>query len=129
MQNPTIVTDAIIETPKDFGKIKINPLSIFRYAYLEKVKSPFLALTDDFTIENIAPSVFILAQDKEVLKKYAHNIDKLKEDALDYIDENLDMEKLPDIISEVMAKFSALNKAAPSDSGVDTKETKSGKKS
>lgn len=129
VQNPSIVTDAIIETNKKFGNIEIYPLSIFRYAYLEKVKSPFLNLSEDFSLENLAPSIFVMSKDKDVLKKYAHDIDALKEDALDFIDENADLETITNIISEISAKLTQLNKAAPSDSNVDTKETKKGKKS
>lgn len=35
--NPQIVLDAILETPKTFGDVIINDISILRYAYLEKL--------------------------------------------------------------------------------------------
>lgn len=121
-KNPGLVLDAITSAPSQFGDVTIGDVTILKYAYLEKMKSPFVDASSDFSVENVAASVFALSQDKAELKKYGGDVEKLKADALDWADEHLRMEDVPEIIRAVVAKFQALNKAAPSSAGGDGKK-------
>ena len=69
------------------------------------------------------PTVFVLAASKEELKKFGTDVEALKLAALDWADENLSMDEVPEVIKQVVAVFTAVNKAAPSAaSGDDTKK-------
>lgn len=115
--NPQIVLDAILETPKTFGDVIINDISILRYAYLEKLQSPFVDPSKEFNVENIVPSIFVLAVDKKELRKYNSDIEALKLDALDWADEKLKLDDIPAIINAVIQKMTQMNKAAPNSAG------------
>lgn len=118
-KNPELVIDAVIDAPKKFNKIEIGDVTILKYCYLEKLHSPFIDPTQEFTVENIAPAVFVLAKDKTELRKYGNDIETLKMDALEWIDENVDISEVPNIIKAIVAKLTAVNKAAPSGAGED----------
>lgn len=111
---PQMVLDAVIDAPKKFGSVEIGDITILKYAYLEKLHSPFIDPTQEFTVESIAPAVFVLAKDKKELRKYGNDIETLKMDALEWIDENVDISEVPNIIKAIVAKLTAVNKAAPS---------------
>lgn len=113
-KNPEIVLDALTQGPKEFAKFKLNPLTIFRYAFLEKIKSPFVDSSKEFSVENVAPTVFVLASDRADLRKYSGDPEALKLDALEWADDHLSIDEVPDVIKAVVAQFAALNKAAPS---------------
>lgn len=68
------------------------------------------------------PTVFVLAASKEELKKFGTDVEALKLAALDWADDNLAMDEVPEVIKQVVAVFTAVNKAAPSASGDDTKK-------
>lgn len=119
-KTPQMVLDAVIDAPKQFGKgVTIGDVTILKYAYLEKLHSPFIDPTQEFTVENIAPAVFVLAKDKTELRKYGSDLEALKMDALEWIDECVDLSEVPDIIKAIVAKLTAVNKAAPSGAGED----------
>jgi hypothetical protein len=117
--NPQIVLDTIIETPKTFGDVTIGDITILKYSYLEKIDSPFINADKEFSVGNVIPSVFILANDKKTLRKYGTDIESLKLDALEWADDHLNIADVPDIISAIVDKFTTMNKAAPSGSGDD----------
>lgn len=121
-KTPQMVLDAVIEAPKEFSKIKIGDITILKYAYLEKLHSPFIDPAQEFTVESIAPAVFVLAKDKKELRKYGNDIEALKLDALEWIDDNLDMSEVPAVIKAIVDKLTAINKAAPAGSASDTKK-------
>lgn len=112
--NPEIVLDAVLETPSTFGDVTINDITILRYAYLEKLQSPFIDASKEFSVQNIVPSVYVLAADKKELRKYSTDIEALKLDALDWADEHLKIEDVPAMINCIVQKFTQMNKAAPS---------------
>lgn len=116
-KNPDIVIDAIIDAPSKFGDVTIGDVTILKYAYLEKLKSPFVNPETSFSVENIIPSVYVLAVEKSVLKQYGADLERLKLDALDWADDNLKLDDVPDIIKCVVSKFTTVNKAAPTDVG------------
>lgn len=121
-QNPDIVIDAITNTDKTYNGITINTPTIRRYAYLEKLKSPFVFGDVGFELENVIPSVYILAATKDELKVLSgKSVDEIKDIAMDWADDNLDMKTLPDIIKDVVAVFTKINESAPQ--GTSEKKT------
>lgn len=121
-QNPDVVIDAITNTDTTYGKIVINTPTIRRYAFLEKLKSPFVFGDIGFDLENVIPSVYILAAAKDELKALSgKSVDDIKDIAMDWADDNLDMKTLPDIIKDVVAVFTKINESAPQ--GVSEKKT------
>lgn len=119
---PQAVLDAVIDAPKTLSKISIGDVTILKYAYLEKLHSPFIDPKQEFTVENVAPAVFVLAKDKKELRKYGNDIESLKLDALEWIDENVEIDEFPAVIKIIVDKLTAINKAAPSGSGDDAKK-------
>lgn len=111
--NPQAVLEAVMDAPERFGDVVIHDITIFRYAYLEKLKSPFIYSDKEFSVEEVIPTVYALAADKAELKKYGNDVERLKLDALDWADENLKVEDVPDMIRSVVAKLQTINKAAP----------------
>ena len=121
-QNPDIVIDAITNTDKTYNGITINTPTIRRYAYLEKLKSPFVFGDIGFELENVIPSIYILAATKDELKVLSgKSVDEIKDIAMDWADDNLDMKTLPDIIKDVVAVFTKINESAPQ--GTSEKKT------
>lgn len=111
--NPKIVVDAVLDEEKTFGKIKLQQITVYKYCLLERLNSPFINPDGEFTIDSIAPTVFVLAKSRDELKEYAGNLDKLKEAAVDFMDDNLSVSDIPDIMKTVVKMFVDLNKAAP----------------
>ena len=113
-QNPDVVIDAITNTDKTYNGITINTPTIRRYAYLEKLKSPFVFGDIGFELENIIPSIYVLAATKDELKVLSgKSVDEIKDIAMDWADDNLDMKTLPDIIKDVVEVFTKINESAP----------------
>ena len=121
-QNPDIVIDAITNTDKTYNGITINTPTIRRYAYLENLKSPFVFGDIGFELENVIPSIYVLAATKDELKVLSgKSVDEIKDIAMDWADDNLDMKTLPDIIKDVVAVFTKINESAPQ--GTSEKKT------
>lgn len=120
--NPKAVIDAIIEAPNTFGDVTIGDITILKYAYLEKLHSPFIDPSQEFTVENIAPSIYVLAADKKELRKYGSAVDELKLDALEWADEHLKIKDVPAVIKAVVDKLTQINKAAPAGAAADPKK-------
>lgn len=112
-KTPELVLNAVIDAPKQFGNINIGDITILKYCYLEKLHSPFIDPTQEFTVENIAPAVFVLAKDKKELRKYGNDIETLKMDALEWMDECVELSDVPNIIKAIVSKLTSINKAAP----------------
>jgi len=115
--NPEIVLDAVLETPSTFGEVTIGEVTILKYAWLERLGSPFIRTDAEYSVESIIPSVFVLASDKATLRKYGKDADALKADALDWADEKLRLEDVPGVIKAVVAKLTSVDKASPKDGG------------
>ena len=121
-QNPDVVIDAITNTDKTYNSITINTPTIRRYAYLEKLKSPFVFGDISFELENVIPSIYVLAATKDELKVLSgKSVDEIKDIAMDWADDNLDMKTLPDIIKDVVEVFTKINESAPQ--GTSEKKT------
>ena len=113
-KNPKIVVDAIIDqNGQEVNTVKIYPVTIRRYAFLEKLNSPFINPEVQFTVNTIIPSVFVMTRTKDELKKYASNdIEQLIADSFDWSD-SLDMDDVPEMIKAVTKQFTEINKASP----------------
>ena len=123
-KTPELVLDAVIDAPKQFGNINIGDITILQYCYLERLRSPFIDPTQEFTVENIAPAVFVLAKDKKELRKYGNDIETLKMDALEWMDECVELSDVPNIIKAIVSKLTSINKAAPNGTTEDGKSKK-----
>ena len=113
-KNPKIVVDAIIDqNGTEVNTVKIYPVTIRRYAFLEKLNSPFINPEVQFTVNTIIPSVFVMTRTKDELKKYSSNdIEQLIADSFDWSD-SLDMDDVPEMIKAVTKQFTEINKASP----------------
>ena len=113
-KNPQIVVDAIIDqNGQEVNTVKIYPVTIRRYAFLEKLNSPFINPEVQFTVNTIIPSVFVMTRTKDELKKYASNdMEKLVSDSFDWSD-SLNMDDVPEMIKAVTKQFTEINKASP----------------
>ena len=123
-KNPKIVVDAILDSDgKEVNNIKIYPMTIRRYAWFEKLNSPFINSEVKFDVNSVIPSVYVMCKSKDELKKYNSNdIEKLISDAFDW-SEDLSMNDIPDMITSVTKQMQELNKASP-----DTTDNSEGKK-
>ena len=123
-KNPKIVVDAIIDqNGQEVNTVKIYPVTIRRYAFLEKLNSPFINPEVQFTVNTIIPSVFVMTRTKDELKKYnSTDVEKLISDSFDWSD-SLDMSDVPDMIKAVTKQFTEINKASP-DSTEDNSKKK-----
>lgn len=122
--NPKIVVDAILDSDgKEVNNIKIYPMTIRRYAWFEKLNSPFINSEVKFDVNGVIPSVYVMCKSKDELKKYNSNdIEKLISDAFDW-SEDLSMNDIPDMITSVTKQMQELNKASP-----DATDNSEGKK-
>lgn len=113
-QNPNVVLDAITNDDKTYSKVTIHQPTIRRYAFLEKLKSPFIFSDISFDLENTIPSIYILAIENADIKKLSgKTVDEIKDIAFDWADENLEMNDLATIIKDVVAVFTTINDSAP----------------
>lgn len=113
-KNPKIVIDSIIDqNGQEVNTVKIYPVTIRRYAFLEKLNSPFINPEVQFTVNTIIPSVFVMTRTKDELKKYASNdIEQLISDSFDWSD-SLNMDDVPNMIKAVTKQFTEINRASP----------------
>lgn len=115
--NPKLVIEEATGSRKK-APIALHDLTISRYAWLEKLGSPFISPGEKFTVANVVPSVWVMAASKQDLKaKAAEDVESLKLWCLEWADEHVGMEDLPGLIDAVSAKIMSLSKAAPKSSG------------
>ena len=116
-ENSQLVIDAIVGTKKELP-IKLYDLTILRYAWLEKLESPFIQKDGKFTISTVIPTIWILAASKEELRAAADkDITQIKLDALEWADDIIGVDQLPLLIDAVTDKLFRLSKASPKTSG------------
>ena len=114
VNNPKIVVDAILDSNgKEVKSIRIYPMTIRRYAWFEKLNSPFINPDVKFDVGGVIPSVYVMCKTKDELKKYnSTDVEKLISDAFDW-SEDLSMDDIPDMIASVTKQMQELNKASP----------------
>lgn len=126
-KTPELVIDAIIDNGKNDIKkedcvVNVYPMTIRRYALLEKINSPFVVPTGAFNVETIIPSSYIMCTDNQKLRQYAAVDAKvLIEDAFDW-SENLDVADLPKLITHLTNQLKEMNTAAPDAAPTSTKK-------
>lgn len=114
MAEPKIVVDAVLsEGLAQEQQIKLYPVTIRRYALLEKLKSPFIFADTEFNVNNVVPTAFVMSRTPDELKTYCTKpSDDVVQAAFDWA-ESLDIDDLPKMLSALSDQFLALNKAAP----------------
>ena len=124
-KNPKIVVDAIIDqNGQNLNTVKIYPVTIRRYAFLEKLNSPFINPEVQFTVNTIIPSVFVMTRTKDELKKYSSNdTEQIISDSFDWSD-SLNMDDIPQMIKVVTKQFTEINKASPDSTSTDDNSKK-----
>ena len=127
MDNPKAAIEALLETDRVVEQIKIYPITLARYGLLELIDSPFVKTDKTFNLMNIIPSLYIMNQPIDVLKKYRlRNIEELYQDAVVW-SETLRPEQIEAMIKEIDDKIKTMFQVAPEISS-DTNETHKGKK-
>ena len=124
-KNPKLVVDSILDSNgKEVKSIKIYPMTIRRYAWFEKLNSPFINPEIKFDVNGIIPSVYVMCKTKEELKKYnSTDTEKLISDAFDWAEE-LSLADIPDMISSVTKQMQELNKASPDSTSTEDNSKK-----
>ena len=114
MAEPKIVVDAVLSEglPQE-QQVKLYPVTIRRYALLEKLKSPFIFADTEFNVNNVVPTAFVMSRTPDELKQYCTKpSEDIVQAAFDWA-ESLDIDDLPKMLSALSDQFLALNKAAP----------------
>lgn len=66
MAEPKIVVDAVLsEGLAQEQQVKLYPVTIRRYALLEKLKSPFIFADTEFNVNNVVPTAFVMSRTPE----------------------------------------------------------------
>lgn len=104
--------------------MEIGEVTILKYAYLEKLESPFLRPDAAFSVENVVPSVYVLAQGRKKLREYGNDVERLRGDALEWADEKLRLADVPEIVKAVVDRLAAIDKASPKDAAVTESDPK-----
>lgn len=127
MAEPKIVVDAVLsEGLAQEQQVKLFPVTIRRYALLEKLKSPFIFADTEFNVNNVVPTAFVMSRTPDELKQYCTKpSEDVVQAAFDWA-ESLDIDDLPKMLSALSDQFLALNKAAPDKTtGQDVKKNPS----
>ena len=115
-ENPQIVLDAATgQHQSTIGlPVDLNPVTISRYAWLEKIGSPFLTRGTEFKVSTVVPTIWVLAASKQELKEASKiSVDDLKERSLEWADEHIDVGQLPSLIEAVTDMLLDVGKASP----------------
>ena len=117
-KNPELVTNAIIdsgkvESKKDEHTVKVYPMTIRRYALLEKIGSPFVGASTEFTVDAIVPTAYVMCTSKEKLREYAASDAKILIEAAFDWSEELEVSDLPALVENITKQMNDMNKAAP----------------
>lgn len=121
-QNPKIVVDSIVDSEKEGKIVNVFPLTIRRYALLEKIGSPFTGVDAPFDVNAIVPAAYIMSTPKDKLRDYSSaDKDKLIADAFDW-SEDLELDDLPKMVSNLTQQLLDMNKAAPDATPPDSKK-------
>ena len=119
MDNPKLVLQQVIDNGEsDVGKdnniVHVYPLTIARYAFLELLDSPFINPEKKFELNSVIPAAFVMSHTTKDLRKYnSKNLDTLVADSLEWADDELKLEDVPELIKAIVSQLQALNKAAP----------------
>lgn len=107
--DPTQVIDTILDGPVELEGITFYPLTLARYAYFEKIKSPFLFGGDE--VEPLIATIYIMRCPIDELKKL-RTADQIFEKSVEWAD-TLPPGKLERVIQLITQQLSALAYVAP----------------
>lgn len=115
MDNPRAALDALLESTVEAGALKVFPLTVARYALLELIESPLVVLKGEgLNVLDVIPSIYIMCSEARTLAKYSSKtLDKLKEDAFEWAEDNVTAGSVPLVINMLAQKLLDLKRIAP----------------
>lgn len=135
MDDPKLVIEQVLNSPvgsekSEPNRVELQPLTIRRYALLERLKSPFLDTDADFTANNILPTLMVMCSTTDRIREMSRmSYDDVMDAALDWSDENnLSLEELGGLLKKLSDEFYGMEVAAPESNAcpIKKKETRQG---
>lgn len=115
-ENPTAAVDALLESATRAGRLVVHPLTVARYSLLELLQSPLVVVDAQSPLAaiDVIPSIFVMTQEAKDLAKYnSKNIDILKEDALEWAEDQVTAASIPAVVNMLAQKLLDLKRIAP----------------
>lgn len=110
---PKLAVEAVLDSDQSVAGITVRKITAGRYAWLERLDSPFTDFEKKFTLDNLIPSLYVVQVETEKLRQYScRDVDKLKDDAFAWSDE-IDLDKIGPAVDVVMDQFRDILKIAP----------------
>lgn len=110
---PKLAVEAVLDSDQSVAGITVRKITAGRYAWLERLDSPFTDFEKKFTLDNLIPSLYVAQLETEKLRTYScRDVDKLKDDAFAWSDE-IDLDKIGPAVDVVMDQFRDILKIAP----------------
>lgn len=110
---PKLAVEAVLDSDQSVAGITVRKITAGRYAWLERLGSPFTDFEKKFTLDNLIPSLYVVQLETEKLRQYScRDVDKLKDDAFAWSDE-IDLDKIGPAVDVVMDQFRDILKIAP----------------
>lgn len=110
---PKLAVEAVLDSDQSVAGITVRKITAGRYAWLERLDSPFTDFEKKFTLDNLIPSLYVVQVETEKLRQYScRDVDKLKDDAFAWADE-IDLDKIGPAVDVVMDQFRDILKIAP----------------
>ena len=109
MANPAKAIDAILDGKKEVGGFTIYPLSVARYALLEKHKSPLL--TGNYDTQGVITTLYIMTQPAKTLVEQSAK-GTFEIEATNWAD-TLDFKMLDVLVEEVKTRLTEVFYLAP----------------
>lgn len=115
--NPEKAVDAILEggEKRTTAGIVVRPLTLARYAYLEKVKSPLL--TGEPDVDATLMTAYVMTCPTEKLKTMTTR-EEIWENAVEWADEN-ELSVVPEIIDQLKRALSRTGAVSPAQGQAD----------
>lgn len=111
---PKLAVEAVLDSDQSVAGITVRKITAGRYAWLERLDSPFTDFEKKFTLDNLIPSLYVVQVETEKLRTYScRDVDKLKDDAFAWADE-IDLDKIGPAVDLVMDQFRDILKISPS---------------
>lgn len=122
MNDPKVAVDTILDSDFEIDGLKIYPITLGRYALLELLQSPFLYSDVKFSVSNVLPSLYVMANDIKTLSKFnSGNIENLKSESMIWSEEK-ELKNIDCIIDSIIKRFRQLNEVSPQTSDDDKKK-------
>lgn len=110
---PKLAVEAVLDSDQSVAGITVRKITAGRYAWLERLDSPFTDFEKKFTLDNLIPSLYVIQLETEKLRQYScRDVDKLKDDAFAWADE-IDLDKIGPAVDVVMDQFRDILKISP----------------